>query len=96
MTIAATGVWADTVDSVTVEGQAVEEIPNQVKMIMKNLKIMTLLFGGLVVLGSLTAGEIWGDAHRRFFVFAFYLPIYHQPSKTPVFMQTCEVVVDRW
>ena len=32
LTIAATGVWADTVDSVTVEGQAVEEIPDQVKM----------------------------------------------------------------
>lgn len=32
LTIAATGVWADTVDSITVEGQAVEEIPDQVKM----------------------------------------------------------------
>ena len=32
LTIAATGVWADTIDSVTVENQTVEVIPDQVKM----------------------------------------------------------------
>ena len=32
LTIAVTGVWADTVDSVTVEDQTVELIPDQVKM----------------------------------------------------------------
>jgi hypothetical protein len=69
---------------VTVEGQAVEEIPDQVKMIMKNLKIMTMLFGGLVVLGSLTAGEIWGDAHRRFFVFCIL-----STNLPPTFQNTC-------
>ena len=32
LTIAATGAWADTIDSVTVENQTVEVIPDQVKM----------------------------------------------------------------
>ena len=30
------------------------------------------------------------------FIFVFYLPIYHQLFKAPVFIRFCEVVVDWW